>query len=51
MNWNDSKLLKNYLAYSLFCYCTCILISVYNNCVFDTGADGVTNIYMEDHLG
>jgi len=44
-----SVLLKIWLAYPLFC-CTCVLISIYNDYVFDTGADGVANGSMEDHL-
>jgi len=47
---NDSKLLKIWLAYPLFCY-TCVLISVHNDRVFDTGIDGVADGSMEDHLG
>ena len=38
-----------WLAYPLFC-CTCVLISVCNNHVFDTGADGVADGSMKDHL-
>jgi len=45
---NDSKLLKIWLAYPLFC-CTYVLISVCNDRVFDTRADGVTNGYVDDH--
>jgi len=47
---NDSKLLKIWLAYPLF-YCTCVLISVCNDHVFDTGADDVADRSVEDHLG
>jgi len=44
-----SELLKIWLAYPLFC-CTCVLISVYNDRVFDTVADGVADGYVKDHL-
>jgi len=44
-----SVLLKIWLAYPLFC-CTCVLISVCNDRVFDTGADGVVDGSVEDHL-
>jgi len=40
LNWNTQVLLKFWLAYPLFC-CTCVLISVCNDRVFGTGADGV----------
>jgi len=44
-----SVLLKIWSTYLLFC-CTCVLISVYNDRVFDTGVDGVTDGSVEDHL-
>jgi len=39
-----SVLLKIWLAYPLFC-CTCVLISVCNDRIFDTRADNVADGY------
>jgi len=47
--WNIQVLLKIWLVYPLFC-CTCVLISVCNEHVFDMGADGVVDESMKDHL-
>ena len=44
-----SVLLKIWLAYPLFC-CTCVLIFVCNDRVFDTGANGVADGFVDDHL-
>jgi len=43
-----SKLLKVWLAYPLFV--TCVSISVCNDIVFDTRADGIADGSVEDHL-
>jgi len=46
---NDFWIIK-ILAYP-FLYFSCVLISVHYDCVFDTGAYGVADGYVEDHLG
>jgi len=34
-----------------FLYCACVWISVCNHRIFDTGANGVADGSMDDHLG
>ena len=47
---NDSKLLKIWLAYPLFC-CTCILIYVPIIVFFWQGTNDIVDGSVEDHLG
>jgi len=43
------SIIKNLVSLPLFC-CTCVLIYVCNNGVFDTWAYGVADGSVEDHL-
>jgi len=44
-----SVLLKIWLAYPLFC-CTCVLIFVCNDRVFDTGTYDVADGFVDNHF-
>jgi len=43
------RIIKNLVSLPLFC-CTCILISVCNDRVFDTGTNGVADGFVKDYL-